>query len=97
MSLFSRTALRESALGPLLLIAVVYLATLATTGHGGFWITDNASKFLQLQAIVGSGYSDYSIPWGGAVLDPELRFNPLPAPFTHVVQGRLYSQYPPFF
>ena len=97
VKLFSGSALRGSVLGSVLAVAVVYLATLAVAGDRGFWITDNQNKFLQMEAIVESGYSDYSIPWNGAQFDPGLGLNPLPLPFTQVIEGRLYSQYPPLF
>ena len=81
----------------MVLVGVVYLVTLFAVEREGFWITDNANKFLQLQAIVDSGYTDYSIPWRGKGLDPDMRFNPLPAPFSTVHDGKIYSQYSPLF
>ena len=80
-----------------LLVGVVYLVTLFAVEREGFWITDNANKFLQLQAIVDSGYTEFSIPWRGAGLNPDMTFNPLPAPFSVVRDGKIYSQYPPLF
>jgi hypothetical protein len=80
-----------------LVVGVVYLVTLFAIEREGFWITDNANKFLQLQAIVDSGYTDYSIPWLGMGLDPEMKLNPLPAPFSVVRDGKIYSQYAPLF
>jgi hypothetical protein len=81
----------------LLLVGALYVTTLAALEREGLWIVDNANKLLQLQAIAGSGYSDFSIPWPGAAIDPRFEYNPLPHPFSHVVGGRLFSQYPPLF
>jgi hypothetical protein len=78
-------------------VAAVYVLTLAALEKRAFWITDNANKFLQLQAIVRSGYTDAALDWPGRRLDPELRFNPLPPPFSHVENGKVYSQYSPVF
>lgn len=79
----------------LLLVAAVYLSTILLQPHG-FWIVDNANKFLQVQTILNSNFSDFSLPWNGHSIDPEFRFNPLPS-FSVVEEGRLYSIYSPFF
>ena len=78
-------------------VVVAYLATFALLPRGGFWICDNGAKFIQLQALLRSGYLDYSIPWSGTAVDPDFAFSPLGDPFGVVVDGRLYSQYSPFF
>jgi len=78
-------------------VAAVYVATLCLLEKRGFWVVDNANKFLQVQAIIGGGYREYSLPWPGAKLDPQFQFNPLPSPFSAVRNGKLYSIFPPFF
>src|SRR5262245_2009351 len=80
-----------------LLVALVLLVTLTLLEKRAFWVIDNANKFLQMEAILASGYRDYSIPWPGRELDPEYRWNPLPHPFGVVEDGRLFSFYPPAF
>ena len=97
MSSLHRFDPRRSLWSSVALVAVVYLITLAQLEHRGFWISDNASKFLQLQAIVASGYTQYSIPWSGAAVDPQFAYNPLPTVFSHVDGDKLYSIYPPLF
>jgi hypothetical protein len=87
----------KSVAGSVLLVAAIYVLTLCLLETRGFWIVDNANKFLQMQAILESGYRDYSLPWPGQDLDPDFEFNPLPPPFSHVEGGKLYSFYPPFF
>ncbi|MFC1511762.1 hypothetical protein ACFL5H_01025 [Candidatus Latescibacterota bacterium] len=82
---------------PILVVGVIYLITLALLPKQYFWIADNDNKFLQLEAIISSGYADYSIPWPGVALDPEFTFNPLPSPFSQVSGGRLYSIFSPVF
>src|SRR5262245_14428550 len=96
--------MRARSRGPLLLraasvllVALVLLATVAPLGKRAFWVIDNAAKFLQLEALVASGYRDSSIPWPGRDLDPEYRMNPMPPPFGVVEGGRLHSFYPPAF
>jgi hypothetical protein len=81
----------------IILIAVVYLIGLALLQKQGFWNVDNANKFLQLRAIVDSGYKDYSIPWPGARIDPDFEYNPIPHPFSVVQDHKLYSIYSPIF
>lgn len=90
-------ASRRATVLALLAVAVLYLGSFLLIEKQGFWIIDNANKFLQLQAIRASGYTDYSIPWPGAIADPEYHFNPLPPPFSIVADGKLYSQYSPIF
>lgn len=87
----------RSCAGSILLVAAVYAATLFHVEVRGFWILDNAIRFLQLEAIVASDYRDFSLAWPGRELDPELHFNPLPHPFSHVEDGTIYAFYPPFF
>jgi len=79
----------------ILLVACVYFLT-AFFQLEGFWIVDNANKFLQVESIINSHFSDYSLPWKGQSLDPDFRFNPLPS-FSVVENGRIYSIYSPFF
>ncbi len=76
-------------------IGVVYLASLFVLPRGGFWFADDVNKFLIMQSAVRSGFSDYSIPWPGAQLDPKFEYNPMPAPFSVVERDRLYSIYSP--
>jgi hypothetical protein len=97
-----RAALRRSAAGSkvalsVAAVAVAYAATLALLDRRAFWTIDSASKLLQVQAILASGYRDFSLPWPGRAIDPEYRWNPLPHPFGVVEDGRLFSFYPPAF
>ncbi len=87
----------RSPWGMVFLAALVYLATLSVSEKQGFWVIDNSNKFLQLQAIVESGYADYSIPWDGTEVDPELVSNPMPHPFSQIRDGRIYSIFSPVF
>ena len=80
-----------------LLVALVLLATVATLEKRAFWVVDNASKFLQVEAILASGYRDTSIAWPGREIDPEYRWSPLPHGFGVVRGDRLYSVFPPAF
>ncbi len=79
------------------LVAAVYLGTLAAVGTSGFWITDNANKFLQAESIADSGYTDYSLHRPGKRIDPDFRYNPVPSPFSVVENGNLYSVFSPVF
>lgn len=85
------------AAGSLLAVALVYSLTLAALPAGGLWIVDNGNKRIQVEALLASGFRDFSLPWPGRDLDPELAFNPLPRPFSVVRDGRLYSVFSPFF
>jgi hypothetical protein len=82
---------------PIAVILAVYLATFHLLPHEGFWINDNGCKFIQLQGLIRTGYSDFSIPWPGNDLDPSFSYNPLPSPFGHVIDGRLYATFSPVF
>ncbi len=92
-----RIARDHPAGAALALVGLVYLLTLAALEGRGFWAVDNANKFLQVRSLVASGYGDWSLAWPGRELDPDYALNPLPAPFSRVEEGRLYSYYPPFF
>lgn len=87
--------LRTSRLALLLvgLPVLLYLAALFVLPVDGFWINDNGCKFIQVQALERNGFRDFAIPWSGQELDPELRYNPLPAPFGYVIDGHLYGTF----
>lgn len=78
-------------------VALVYLLTLAILPSDGFWINDNGCKFIQVQSLIETDYRDFSIPWAGQSDDPEYDYNPLPRPFGHVVDNRLFGTYSPVF
>jgi hypothetical protein len=86
-----------SPLGILIVVAVVYVATIALIERRGLWIIDNQIKFLQVEQIVESNARDYSLPWAGASFDPELRFPPLVFPFYAAHEGKVYPAYSPVF
>lgn len=87
----------RSVLCSLLAVSVCYGAALCVLEKRGFWITDNANKFLQVQALANSGYTEFSIPWPGQTVDPDFIYNPLPYYFTRVESGKLYSVFSPVF
>ncbi len=60
-----------------LLVAAVYLATLAVMPRRGMWIVDNENRFLQTAALARGGFGSYAIPWAGHDLDPRFTMNPL--------------------
>lgn len=86
-----------SPLGIFLVVAVIYIATIALIERRGLWIIDNQIKFLQVEQIVESHARDYSLPWAGAALDRGLRYPPMVFPFYAVDEGKLYPAYSPFF
>jgi hypothetical protein len=87
---------RSAAGVSVLCVAAVYAATLLWLPDG-LWIVDNGNKLIQVEAILASGHRDYSIPWPGRELDPQLEFNPIPAPFSVIHGERLYAVYSPAF
>jgi len=88
---------RRFAALSLVLVGCVYLGSLATLDLRSFWVGDNAVKFLQVEALLASDDCDFSLPWRGRDFDPEYRYNPLPAPFSRVLGGKLYPTFPPAF
>ncbi|MFH1220503.1 MAG: hypothetical protein V1694_08615 [Candidatus Eisenbacteria bacterium] len=82
---------------PIVLVGAIYVVTLSLLPAKGFWVIDNADKFLQVKSVIASGYSDYSIAWPGSEIDPDFRFKPIPDPFSYVDRGKMFSFYPPFF
>jgi hypothetical protein len=78
-------------------VAIVYGATLALLPAGGQWIIDNGNKRIQAEALLASGFRDFSLPWPGRELDPELACNPMPNQFSVVRDGKLYSVFSPLF
>ena len=87
----------RSTVATIVLVALVYIALLGFMEHRGFWIVDNANKFIQMHSIIESGYRGYDIHWPGQDIDPAFEFNPLPGTFSHVRDGRLYSIFSPVF
>jgi hypothetical protein len=92
----TRLPLRDVRLS-LALIAAVYLLTLGLIDRRGFWIVDNAAKFIQMESIVRSGYRDFSIPIAARSIDPDLRLNPVSLPFSRIVDGRVFPVFSPVF
>jgi len=89
--------MRRSVLPAILLVLLVYIGTLAVLPREGFWIVDNANRFLQLRGFVDSGYTSFAIPWRGQAYDPDFSSNPIPPPFSRVNDGQLFSAYSPVF
>ncbi|MCA9252560.1 MAG: hypothetical protein R3E58_16975 [Phycisphaerae bacterium] len=85
------------ALAAFLLVTCVYVVTLANLPKEGFWIVDNGCKFVQMESIIRSDYTDYAIDWPGSAIDPEYKYSPLIPRFGHVIDGKLYGTFAPFF
>ena len=79
---------------PAAIVVTAYSCTYLLLPNRGFWINDDGCKSIEVQGIIRSSYQSFSIPWPGAELDPAFAFSPLRDPFGHVVDGRLYVQYP---
>ena len=79
------------------LVAAVYLLTLAGLPLDGFWVVDNANKFVQVINILQNPPGDFSIHWPGRALDPAYDYGPMQMNFSAVWNGRLFSQYSPIF
>jgi len=79
------------------IVLILYAATFLLLPGAGVWINDNGCRFIQMIGLIRSDYTAYDIPWPGAALDPTFTHNPLPDPFGHVIDGKLYAQYPPLF
>jgi hypothetical protein len=79
------------------LVGAIYVVTCLLLPSEGAWVVDTANKRMQLQAVIASGFSSFDIPWRGHTVDPSFAFNPIPAPFAVVQDGRLFSQYSPLF
>jgi hypothetical protein len=79
------------------LVAAVYLLNAYLSESRGFWVVDNAIRFVQTQGILDSHYTDYSLPWAGAKLDPAMEYQPMVFPFFAVQDGKLFASYSPVF
>ncbi len=95
--LITKGRFRPGILISLVVIAAVYLLTLAMIDRRGFWVLDNSSKYIQMRSIEESGYRNYWIPIPGRGMDPELRLNPAPFPFAVYADGNLYPVFSPVF
>ena len=84
---------RRSWAVPVLVIVLAYLATILLLPREGFWINDNGCKFIQMEGMIRTHYTDFSIPWLGHSIDPMYDFRPLGDPFGHVVEGKLYASF----
>lgn len=82
---------------PAAIVLLLYAATFLLLPRTGVWINDNGCRFIQMLGLIRSGSAAYDIPWPGATLDPAFIYNPLPDPFGHVIDGKLYAQYSPLF
>ena len=91
------TRLGRGTAAPIAAVGLAYLATLVCFERDGMWTTDNAAKFLQVRALLHSGFASFAIPWPGRSIDPEFVYNPLPFHFSAVRDGELYSVFSPVF
>ena len=82
---------------PIAAVGLVYMLTLLCFERDGMWTTDNAARFLQVRALLQSGFASFAIPWPGRSIDPEFVYNPLPHVFSSVRGGELYSVFSPVF
>src|SRR5262245_59001503 len=80
-------------LAPATLVVAVWATSFALLPWDGFWINDNGCKFIQMEGLVRSGYSDFAMPWPGRALDPNFEFRPLREPFAQLEGGRLFVIY----
>ena len=80
-----------------LLVALVWVATLALLPRDGFWVVDNGSKYLQVLAAVRSGGASVAIEWPGRAIDPGFETNPIPFPYSLVQDGEIHYVSPPAF
>ena len=91
------TRLGRGTAAPIAAVGLAYLLTLVCFERDGMWTTDNAAKFLQVRALLQSGFASFAIPWPGRSIDPEFVYNPLPFHFSAVRDGELYSVFSPVF
>ena len=91
------TRLGRGTAAPIAAVGLAYLLTLLCFERDGMWTTDNAAKFLQVRALLQSGFASFAIPWPGRSIDPEFVYNPLPFHFSSVRGGELYSVFSPAF
>jgi len=87
----------RAAAGPIALVALIWLATLAFLDLGGMWITDNENKLLLTRTVSASGGADFALPWPGRAIAPDPALYPITPPFARLAGGRFWSQYPPAF
>lgn len=62
-----------------------------------FWSPDSALRFVQVESLLRSGYSDPTVPYLARDLDPEGRFFPAGPWFHFQREGRHYLSYLPYF
>ena len=75
---FSAWISRRASLGVIFLIVASYIVLATINAQAdGFLVNDQGSKFLQVQALVRSGWRDAAIEYPGRVFDPAGDFSPL--------------------
>ncbi|MFC1551015.1 hypothetical protein ACFL6P_00480 [Candidatus Latescibacterota bacterium] len=87
----------KSAFLSIAFVAAVYIITITAIDTPGFWITDNANKFIQMESITKSNFTDYSLSWPGQRIDPDFEYNSVPSPFSVARDGKLFSVFSPVF
>ena len=90
-------SLMTSSRAAILTVVLVLVLSFVIMPKRGFWINDNGCKFMQVESIIESGFKDFSIQYPGKEHDPGYEFNPLPAPFGRLENGKLYANYSPVF
>ena len=92
MRTFDRHAVMLLLFGAAMLIALTM--SLPT---GVFWITDCAARYLTTVNLVDKGFVDFSIDYPGRDLDPRFLAKPIWDYLSVIVDGRMYSYYPPLY
>jgi len=83
--------------GLILLVGLVYSLIIARLPLDAFWIIDGGNKFIQVQSMALSGWTDPSVHYPAKDIDPDLAFFPYCGHHYKVIGDKIYSAFPFYF
>ncbi len=86
-----------SPLLSILFVALIFLFLIVFSPSKGIQYGDFGLMNIQVQDIIESGYSTFSLNYKGETVDPEHKFYPYTKPFIGKVNGKYYIDFPPYF
>jgi hypothetical protein len=78
-------------------IGLVYAILIIINPYKNIHYGDIGLMYVQVQDIIDSGYSKFSLSYRGESIDPEYKFFPYKKPFVGEINQKHYFVFPPYF
>ncbi len=78
-------------------IGLIYAMLIIINPYKNIHYGDIGLMYVQVQDIIDSGYSKFSLSYKGESIDPEYKFFPYKKPFVGEINQKHYFVFPPYF